>query len=294
MVSGPAESRSIRRIGWVVVAILMLAIVGAATAWAFWLRPIETDPVATAPSPEAIESSPTTEELAVSTSAEYQARHNAPYDPGPDCTDGASVCAFDNGLKFDVLREDIIENLPLETGRDVNEVDCDSENLGPPNHVGIGQPVICVAQGDGDRWVLEVPVVKKPPFGVWRIADPPRGCKDLEAMDCLRSRQISGFALNWWEGALPEVIAGVATDEAVQSLFTHEYVSPANGGARAVFGCSGGCKTFDGCFANPDSPYPDLVQCNFNPFASPVDYLALVMYVDPDNKTVVGAEWLME
>lgn len=68
--------------------------------------------------------------------------HGRTVDPGPDC-EGASGCAYDNGIDFEELREDIVEGVRHKL-LDVPEVDCDRPNDLPPNRVRVGGTLWCV------------------------------------------------------------------------------------------------------------------------------------------------------
>lgn len=91
-------------------------------------------------------------------------------DPGPDCTDGASGCGYDNGIDFSVLRGSIADSVEPVLGVRP-EVDCDRPNTTPPNRVRAGATFTCVFDvPPGQVGVVEVKV--RPRAGwAWRVVD---------------------------------------------------------------------------------------------------------------------------
>lgn len=64
-------------------------------------------------------------------------------EPTPECTIGVSACAYDNGIDFSRLYDEIAAYVEAEYGVGQVSVDCDRANRDPPNHIPPGRVIIC-------------------------------------------------------------------------------------------------------------------------------------------------------
>lgn len=82
---------------------------------------------------------------------------------------GVSACAFDNGIDFNALNRAIRSEVRRKGGGELDEVDCDSPNRTPPNHVPVGQQFRCTSMAGGPVGVSVVTVTSQPPY--YRLSD---------------------------------------------------------------------------------------------------------------------------